>query len=162
MYDPPHLLKSIRNNLKNGYIFNGNKVSMKNIETFYEEKIKFNLQLAPKLQKRHMELTTFTKMRVDLAAQTLSQSVCSGIRTLVSQGILPNETLYTADFCSFFNNIFDISNSKSESSSNIYKKSLTKSNIPLQYLKSSLIVLEHMEYLGKRYISSLPCILGWR
>ena len=52
MYDPPHLLKSIRNNLKNGYIFNGNKVSMKNIETFYEEKIKFNLQLAPKLQKK--------------------------------------------------------------------------------------------------------------
>ena len=49
-----------------------------------------------------MELTTFTKMRVDLAAQTLSQSVCSGIRTeLVCQSILPNETLYTADFCSF-------------------------------------------------------------
>ena len=44
MYDPAHLLKIIGNNLKNGHIFNGNNVSIKNIDKFYEEKIKRTLQ----------------------------------------------------------------------------------------------------------------------
>ena len=45
MFDPPHLLKSIRNGLETGYSFDGNIVKMKHIEDFYNIKTKLNLPL---------------------------------------------------------------------------------------------------------------------
>ena len=52
-------------------------------------------------------------MRVDYAAETLSQSVASGIRSLIMlSSKLPQEAIHTAEFCEFFNCLFDIFNSK--------------------------------------------------
>ena len=52
-------------------------------------------------------------MKVNLAVQVLSQSVASGIRYVAHlTNKFPREAMYTADFCEFFNNLFDIFNSK--------------------------------------------------
>jgi hypothetical protein len=76
MFDPPHLLKSIRNNVMKHDIYVGDSVvSWKYIAKLYE--IDSNevtgLRLAPKLTKKHIELPPFAKMKVKLAAQVFSK-----------------------------------------------------------------------------------------
>ena len=59
-------------------------------------------------------------MKVNLAVQALSQSVASGIRCVVHiKGKLHPDALHTADFCEYFNNIF---NSKGIYSNTIINK----------------------------------------
>ena len=124
LYDPPHLLKSIRNGLlNNGFIFNGNDVSFKHIRELYELKKELNIDIAGKLSEKHINLNSFARMKVNLAVQALSQSVASGITCVVHlKGNLHPDALHTADFCEFFNNIFDIFNSKGKYRNTIINK----------------------------------------
>ena len=114
LYDPPHLIKSIRNALyNNGFLYKDNEVNFKYIEELYYIKKQGNIDIAGKLTKYHVMLNTFSKMKVNLAVQVLSQSVASGIRCVAHlTNKFPREAMYTADFCEFFNNLFDIFNSK--------------------------------------------------
>ena len=114
LYDPPHLLKSIRNGLYNkGFIFKGHTITFDYIRDLYEIKRSENIEIAGKLTEKHVTLNTFSKMKVNYATQVLSQSVASGIRSVVMlSDKLPREALNTAEFCEFFNNLFDIFNSK--------------------------------------------------
>ena len=75
-------------------------------------KKELNIDIAGKLSEKHINLNSFARMKVNLAVQALSQSVASGIRCVVHlTGKLHQDSLHT-DFCEFFNNIFDIFNSK--------------------------------------------------
>ena len=114
LYDPPHLLKSIRNNLyNNGFIFKGNNISFEHIRKLYYIKQDDKIEIAGRLTDKHVNLNTFSKMKVNYAVQALSQSVASGIRAVVLlSNKLPKEAVYTADFCQFFNDLFDIFNSQ--------------------------------------------------
>ena len=57
-------------------------------------------------------------MRVNLATQVLSLSVSANIKTVYSLSNAPSkDSLERVEFCEFFNNIFDIFNSKK---SNLY------------------------------------------
>ena len=50
MYDPPHLIKSVRNNLfASGYVVNGSIINAEFIKKLYEIDSKHHIQLAPKL-----------------------------------------------------------------------------------------------------------------
>jgi hypothetical protein len=69
MFDPPHLLKCLRNNLmKHDLIVNSNVISLKYIVDFYERDSKQTVKLAPKLTEKHLTLPPFSAMRVRLAA----------------------------------------------------------------------------------------------
>ena len=88
--DPPHLLKTVRNCWANGkrrlwvmdnyaalHLFLTTQVNGKEIlwshlvDLYYNNRSKSNpgLALIPKLKYEHVNLTSFSKMRVDLAAQ---------------------------------------------------------------------------------------------
>ena len=84
LYDPPHLLKNIRNNLKKGdFYVDGRLVSWYHIVDFYRFDKGHEIRLAPKLTDKHINLPPFTSMHVNLAAQVLSHSVAAGISFLV-------------------------------------------------------------------------------
>ena len=79
-YDPPHLLKNVRNNLKKGdLVVNGVNVSWQYIVDFYNIDRAQQIQLAPKLRDRHIHVPPFSSMRVNLAAQILSHPVAAGM-----------------------------------------------------------------------------------
>ena len=112
MYDPPHLIKNVRNNLKKtGYTVNGEDISWEDITKFYEIDSKLSIRTAPKLTKKHIELPPFTAMRVKLATQVLSHTVAAGITMLCSFGHLESKCMATANFIKRFDQLFDIFNS---------------------------------------------------
>ena len=69
LYDPPHLIKSIRNALYNKGFGN---INFKYIKYIYNMKKTLTIKMKDKLTKKHIELTGFSKMRVNLATQVLS------------------------------------------------------------------------------------------
>jgi hypothetical protein len=82
--DPTHVFKKLRNNLAKSYseennsrkiMFDGKEISWKHVKGVYENSIKHATARATKLTKRHIWLTSWSKMRVDLAEQTLSKEV---------------------------------------------------------------------------------------
>ena len=66
MYDPPHLLKSVRNNLSNHVIeIEGKQIKWEYIKSYYYmEKARGNtcLRANHKLTDKHIELPGFSKM----------------------------------------------------------------------------------------------------
>ena len=86
MFDPPHLLKNVRNNLKRHiFVVDGHDVKWKYIVDFYNHDSKLPVRMAPKLSGKHINLPPFAPMRVNLAAQVLSHSVAAGILTQCSR-----------------------------------------------------------------------------
>ncbi|XP_065894386.1 uncharacterized protein [Dysidea avara] len=72
--DPPHLLKTIRNcwQSKNRSLWcNGKSISWNHLVKLYNADIEpgKGTRILPKLKREHIFLTSFSKMRVDLAAQ---------------------------------------------------------------------------------------------
>ena len=91
IYDPPHLLKSVRNNLmKYNFEFGKNVAKWKDITTFFNKDQKLPTRLAPKLTEKHLNPNGFSKMKVKLAAQVLSHSVAAAMFTYVSLQALPS------------------------------------------------------------------------
>ena len=83
--DPPHLLKAVRNSLLTHYIIsNGERVDWDHFKKFAALDSANAARIAPKLNDVHLmeNPTTFQKMRVNTAAQTLSSSVAAGLFTL--------------------------------------------------------------------------------
>ena len=72
MYDSPHLIKSIRNCFETGYLFKGNNVLMSIIKKKYDIKNRYIYSLATKLTKNNFYLKFFTKMKVIVACQIVS------------------------------------------------------------------------------------------
>ena len=69
LYDPPHLLKNIRNNFKrHGFLWKGNEIKWKYVSDFYDFDKGNKIRLAPKLTDAHIEVPPFKTMRVNLAA----------------------------------------------------------------------------------------------
>ena len=73
MFDPPHLLKSVRNNLfKHQIHYDDQKVAKCTyISDFYETDQNQHFRFALKLTKRHVELPAFSKMKVKLAMKRI-------------------------------------------------------------------------------------------
>ena len=92
MYDPPHLLKNIRNNLKkHGFTVGSDDkdVSWDCIQHFYQLDSEMPIRFAPKLTKKHIDLPPFAPLRVNLAAQVLSHSVSTGLHMMIQFEKLP-------------------------------------------------------------------------
>lgn len=92
LYDAPHLLKGIRNNLVTkdlAFAMNGTKriAKWKHIIDFYEiDKYRFDVgeRMVPKLTDSHIYPEKMRKMKVSVAAQVFSQRVGS-IMLLLSE-----------------------------------------------------------------------------
>ena len=160
-FDPPHLLKSVRNNLKSsGFLVDGDSVSWSFIEELFHFDKKNPVRLCPKLSKLHFELNFMTKQRVNLAAQILSHSVYSALSFLVYINVLPKEATPTADFVKNCDSLFNIFNSGTS------KNSKKENGLPFtghEKQKEKLSFL--LAWLDKTVINSpnnIFCLDGWR
>jgi len=132
MFDPPHLLKSVRNNLvKHNFEIRGKLVKWQYISEFFEADHKQAVKLVPKLAPKHINLPPFASMRVRLAAQVLSHSVAAGIYTRVTFGTMSSDAAFTAEFIETVDALFDCFNAGSFSGPKPYV--LTVYSYALQY-----------------------------
>ncbi|KAF0710657.1 Transposable element P transposase [Aphis craccivora] len=115
IYDMPHLIKSVRNNLLNGnFVMNKNKlVSLNDIKMAYEIDVNNSARALIKITPTHLHPNQFQKMNCKLAIQLLSNSVSATIKTCVATGELKSSTaINTANFIEIINKMFDSANSK--------------------------------------------------
>ncbi|PKC16275.1 hypothetical protein RhiirA5_477019 [Rhizophagus irregularis] len=92
--DPTHVFKKLRNNLSKSHIgesrnqsireimIDGNEVSWRHIQGVYDYTVQNSTAKITRLTKRHVWLTSWSKMRVDLAEHTLSKDVIVAMRTI--------------------------------------------------------------------------------
>ena len=159
-YDPPHLLKNVRNNLKKGDLqFDGEKVCRKYIVDFFKFDKSQPIWMVPKLKEKHIELPPFQAMCVNLAAQVLSHSVAAGISTLVTLKYLPEQAVKTATFVDHFGALFNTFNSKSLKSIQQMGHAFQQLSSHHAFLENSLNVLSKIQTLDG---CELPCITGWK
>ena len=117
MYDPPHLIKNVRNNLKkHGFIVDDHHVDWRYICEFHEQDASKPTRLAPKLTRKHLDLPPFGPLRVKLATQVLSHSVATGMKVMAEWGIIDANAVYTAEFLESFDQLFNAFNSSTLSS----------------------------------------------
>lgn len=123
-FDPPHLIKSTRNNLMHhGAVYNGKLAKWEHLRSLYFEDIERLPRAVPKLKQTHVFMPAFGEMRVPVAVQTLSTSVYAAILMYVQEGVLPEECEATAVYCKDFNDLFDCFNASGAS------RHVTKVNI---------------------------------
>lgn len=117
--DPPHLVKTARNNLANSgsgsntrRLWNNGKCLLwKHIVDLYEADRVNMVRTMPKLTNEHVYLTSYSKMRVNLATQVLSETVSK-----VMMAYSTPETHETAIFLSMMDKFFDCCNSRPDAS----------------------------------------------
>lgn len=116
IYDVPHLLKSTRNCLlRHNIRFDGEKLAkMETIRQCYLLDQNKRYQALHKLKNVHFELEKRPqlKMKVAVAARTLSNTVAAAIETMCVGGQLPMEALDTAEFAATMDKLFDSLNGR--------------------------------------------------
>ena len=157
MYDPPHLLKSIRNNLmKHGFAIGKEEIKWEHVVNFYEFDSSLAIRMAPKLSHKHIHLPPFSKMRVNLAAQVLSHTVAAGISTLVKLNQLPQEAISTASFIENFDELFNAFNSKTLKSKQKMGHAFTEKHVA--FLEDKLKWISNIKLTNGK---TVPCLEGW-
>lgn len=160
IYDPPHLLKSIRNNLKKHNFKHGaDDINWWDIVNFYDFDKDNEIRLAPKLTDDHIRLPMFMKMRVRLATEVLSHSVAAGIATLTRLGKLSPGAKATANFVEFMDKLFNCFNSSSRKSSKPFGQALSDQTEHLKFLSEAYDYLTELKLPNNK---TLPCINGWQ
>ena len=160
MFDPPHLLKSVRNNLmKHNFEIRGKLVKWQYISEFFEADHKQAVKLAPKLTPKHINLPPFASMRVRLAAQVLSHSVAAGIYTHVAFGAMSSDAAFTAEFIETVDALFDCFNAGSFSGPKPYRRALTVNSKQWKLLSDCKDLFLALSVVGGR--SKPPCIDGF-
>lgn len=162
LYDPPHLIKSVRNNFrKYGAVFESKKSAQwKHIEDFYQQDSQApKFSLAPKLTNAHIFTPAFKTMRVCLATQVLSRTVAAAINTYVSVGKLTSPAVHTAEFIAKWNDIFDSVNGRTFKVCENLKKPAKTTSPHLSFW------VESIEWIkGMRFNTSFHthCLTGWK
>ncbi|KAF0704147.1 Transposable element P transposase, partial [Aphis craccivora] len=141
IYDMPHLIKSLRNNLLD-VILHGRCV-------------KLHPLILPQ---------TLSKMSCKLAIQIFSRSVAASIKTCVSTGELKTKNaLDTANFIENVNDMFDSANSKHLHDANPNRRPLSKRNSQvLQNLKNFCIFFDKAVKINLKNnkVTTSPCFIG--
>lgn len=158
LFDAPHLIKCIRNNLqKYGFSVGENEVSWNYIADIYERDKTQSIRALRKITDAHIYLSPFAKMKVKFATQVLSNSVASLICTHIACGTLPPHSYYTANFILMFDKIFDCLNSSTFKAKNEYLSSITDKSIHESFFR------EFLEFLTLCKVNSErqpPCLNG--
>lgn len=147
--DPPHLLKTIRNCFQRGKLWcNGSSIDWNFVVQLYKRNTGAQtstpgLSLVPKLKYEHVYLTSFSKMRVDLAAQVLSETVSKALKLTGGKG-----TYETAYFIEKIDKVFDSLNVSSYTAAKLHRKPFQQpyrsgNDFRLFFLKEVISYLDH-------------------
>lgn len=160
-YDPPHLLKGIRNNLITKKLthhitkrwnvddtsIHGQRrmASWKHIKESYNYSVKANPKQLPNISAEHIEPKK-SKMKVSHAAQIFSQTFGNMMLKCSANRVLPSRFADTAEIQLFFNDLFDSFNGSCASGNNQLKGPVTESSIHFSFWKYALCMLSKMEW----------------
>lgn len=165
IFDTPHLLKSVRNNLIGNTFRKGDKIiAFSDILSAYNIDVKNKKSRALlKITDAHVKPNSFQKMSVKLAAQIFSHSMASAIRTCISTSELKSNTASdTADFIDFMDKLFDCLNSRNLFSKNPYNCALTDFGVVKSFLLNAANYFNDIfkvSYKGKE--TRPPCFNGF-
>ena len=119
--DQPHTLKTARNNIAHSgfggkssrLLWNdGYYIIWDHISKLLMEDLECGLQLCPKGTTEHINLTPYSVTNVKLAAQVLSTSVSTALKTFGPRGVLG-----TSKYCEMFDSFFDCLNVRNSTES---------------------------------------------
>ena len=153
-FDPPHLLKCIRNNLFGHDIFvAGQRVSWEYIREVFRLEIQnsVSLRTAPKRTAVH-EVNEMKVMR---------QSVSAAILTYIYSGALKKGALPTALLLNKVDSLFDVFNSGSRLDSKIFHRAIHKDYTSPDFLRECLSRLDSIQVFGLKK-QQPPSIKGWK
>jgi hypothetical protein len=167
LYDPPHIIKAIRNNLINyNFHFSGKVASWSDITTVYNHDKTLPIRLCPKLTDRHMQPNGFQKMRVKYATQTLSHTVSAAVETYMSLGRLPSSACGTAELVSKLDQTFDCLNSSTFNSPKGLRRPITHNSPHEKFFQEMLTFIPNIKVINKDttkdVTSTLKCLKALR
>ena len=165
LFDPPHLIKAVRNNLINYDFHFGQQIARWNdILTMYERDKSQTIRSCPKLTNKHVHLTGFTKMKVKYATQILSHTVSATILTYSSLGALPSTAAGTAVLVANFDKIFDCLNSSTLNSPKEHRRPITEKSVHHKFLSDMLLFIKSIKVIDRvtkeDHTNQLKCLNG--
>lgn len=160
-YDAPHLLKSVRNNMRKYNLNVENAVvSWRYVKQFYEKDKEQDIRLAPKVGMQHIEKHGYSDMKVKLAAQVLSRTVAAGVFTHASLGLLPQEAVHTGNCIHKIDQLFDAFNSSSKYHYKEARRALSSDTCHTKFLSDMKKFLESWKFVTPPNVH-IYCIKGW-
>ena len=91
-------------------------------------------RLAPKLTRKHIELTQFSKLKVKLATHVFSYTVQAAMLSYICSGTIDSDSKFTAEFIGKMDKLFDCFNSDSLSSTKIFKRPIKPTSPHFDFL----------------------------
>uniref|UniRef100_A0A2A4JPP6 THAP-type domain-containing protein n=1 Tax=Heliothis virescens TaxID=7102 RepID=A0A2A4JPP6_HELVI len=165
LYDPPHLIKGIRNNLLSKNLICSINGSIKiakweHIVKLYNEDPAYKgIKLVNKLTDCHINPDKFQKMKVKYATQVLSRKVAITMGFLAEKNILPAECTQTADTILFFDDLFDSLNGSFQNANKRSGKTLLQAVTPKSdhgtVWSNAKTVLQTMKFINKDGITQV-------
>ncbi|KAF0706516.1 THAP-type domain-containing protein, partial [Aphis craccivora] len=170
IYDVPHLLKCIRNNLLTKDL----EYTVDNItkyakwshleDLYHMDSAIPDCKILPRLTDQHIVRDKIGKMKVKYATQVFSQRVSSTMNFLASRNIIGPDASDTAFICSFFDKLFDSLNGSFDkvTDGKIYRTAVKKNSIHHTVWADSLKILSTMSFVldnGRK--KSVPTIKNW-
>lgn len=135
IFDPPHLIKTLRNNFLSGnfHFYMNKEASFQVVKDLYKlDSTSSTGRAIPRITEKHLYPNTFQKMNVKLAAQVFSHSVAAAIKAAVATKQLPPSALDTADLVEKIDKLFDALNSQTLYAAKPWHSALSYSNIYAQ------------------------------
>ncbi|KAF5294878.1 hypothetical protein FQR65_LT10676 [Abscondita terminalis] len=166
-FDPPHLLKNLRDNFMNprlNFLINKKAVSWNDVVQAYEiERNNMTSRALRTISHACITPNVFQKLRVKFAEQIFSNTMSSAVSTTSKLNQLISSTgEETADFLKNIGIIFDALNSRSLKNGNPDKRPLSVfANTTLQNLRDGLEYLKQIEVYSSGKIHNIYCIDGF-
>jgi hypothetical protein len=163
MFDTPHLIKCVRNNLsKYCFRFGQYVATWKDIEDFYMKDSALPIRYAWKLTEKHIHRTNFNKLRVKLATQVLSHTVAASICMYVSLGGLPSIAMGTAEFLLKFDSVFDCVNCSTLHSTKKLKCPFNDKSPNKEFMKEAINFFKGLNVFdgSKEVTGRIKCLKG--
>ncbi|XP_026476296.1 uncharacterized protein LOC113381848, partial [Ctenocephalides felis] len=175
LYDPPHLLKCMRNNFaKYNVKFTGldgveYEASWKDIIDYYNyDSTSSMFRRCPTLTEHHLDQTKMKRMKVSLAAQVFSQRVAHGLQNSGYQVVAGSVTSYgTGQFLMFMDYLFDSVNglSKLPLNGKQFRCAISNKSAHTIFWREAKLVLNSMQFIKSKSLVKVltkpPCIKNW-
>jgi hypothetical protein len=161
LYDTPHIIKCIRNNLVNiGFIIDEMEISWEVFTRLYNIELTRSNRMCPKLTDNHFALTPLSKMKVKYATQVLSHSVFAAITSYVELGVMKQEDLPAANFARRMDRIFDMLNISCREDKNKKWKSGKEMQFLAEEMRQEAKWVSTWKMIGGKSVGSIPSISG--
>lgn len=169
-YDPPHLIKGIRNNLMTKNLKHqitkrwnisspGSKKSVNkqkartaswdHVEGLYQYTLRASTKLLPKISAEHIKPNK-SKMKVSIATQIFSETFGTLMMKYADNGTVPRNYSDTAEIMLFFNDLFDsINGSCQYEDDEDLKGPVTENSIHFAFWYYALNMLSKMNFYDK-------------